>query len=46
MRDIRCFNCGKLLLKADGTYHIEIKCNRCKQINTIIDAKKGDEYNG
>ena len=35
---VRCQNpkCGKLLLKARGTIELlEIKCSRCKTVNTI-----------
>jgi LSD1 subclass zinc finger protein len=33
MKEIRCKNCGKLLGKIDGK--AEIKCPRCKEINTV-----------
>ena len=35
MNEIRCSQCNKLLLKAEGIYRIEIKCHKCKKINII-----------
>lgn len=35
MKDIRCLNCFKLLLKAAFTGTIEIKCPKCKHVNSI-----------
>lgn len=32
MKEIRCPNCNKLLLKIKGNYDLEIKCNKCKKI--------------
>ena len=31
VKEVRCFDCGKLLGKVTGKY--EIKCPRCKEIN-------------
>jgi LSD1 subclass zinc finger protein len=33
MKEIRCKKCGKLLGKIEGK--AEIKCPRCKEINTV-----------
>jgi len=35
MKELRCKKCNKLLGKVDGEY--EIKCNRCKEMNTSSD---------
>jgi phage FluMu protein Com len=51
MKDLRCENCGKLLLKKDGSFDtIEIKCNRCGYIQKfngekkyVVKDKKGNE---
>lgn len=32
MKEIRCPKCNKLLLKIEGNYKLEIKCNKCKNI--------------
>jgi phage FluMu protein Com len=37
MNDIRCVKCGKLLGKINGEY--EIKCPRCKELNTKRSVK-------
>lgn len=33
LQEFRCFNCGKLLAKANAKAVIEIKCIRCKKMN-------------
>ena len=38
MKEVRCPNCNKLLFYATGKFNIQIKCNKCKIINSI--AKK------
>ncbi|CAA0097521.1 Uncharacterised protein [BD1-7 clade bacterium] len=35
MEAVRCTNCDKLLFKAAATGTIEIKCPRCKRLQTI-----------
>lgn len=40
MKEIRCLFCGKLLLKAEGNYRIEIKCNKCRKINNITECQE------
>jgi phage FluMu protein Com len=32
LRDFRCYRCGKLLARYQG--HIEVKCPRCKTVQT------------
>ena len=40
MREIRCEQCGKLLLKKDGEFDtIEIKCHRCGHIQKVEKEK-------
>jgi phage FluMu protein Com len=34
-KEIRCPYCNKLLLKIEGNYKLEIKCNKCKNIIEI-----------
>jgi phage FluMu protein Com len=40
MKEIRCPYCNKLLLKAEGSYKLEIKCNKCKNIIEIKECQK------
>jgi phage FluMu protein Com len=35
MNEVRCPYCNKLLLKIEGIYKLEIKCNKCKNIIEI-----------
>jgi phage FluMu protein Com len=44
MKEIRCQRCGRLLFK--GAFDtIEIKCHRCKKINTFTNSEKeGQNY--
>lgn len=49
MEEIRCPYCKKLLFKAKGTYKIEIKCNKCKNIyivNKMYYNIHGGDING
>lgn len=34
MQDVRCINCNKLLCKAEQPYKLELKCPKCKQLQT------------
>ncbi|MGL5149061.1 MAG: Com family DNA-binding transcriptional regulator [Clostridium sp.] len=38
MKEIRCYNCNHMLMKAEIVKG-EIKCPRCKKINTVIELK-------
>lgn len=40
MKELRCPYCNKLLLKISGTYELEIKCNKCKEILLLKDIAK------
>lgn len=40
MIDFRCQNCKKLLFIGEYVGVIQIKCNKCKQINEIECQKK------
>lgn len=35
MTEFRCQNCKKLLFKGEYKGVIQVKCNKCKQINEI-----------
>ncbi|WP_155275169.1 MULTISPECIES: Com family DNA-binding transcriptional regulator [Gallibacterium] len=35
MQEIRCKCCKKLLARAENIQNLEIKCTRCKVINTF-----------
>ena len=43
-KEFRCRSCGKLFFKGvlpkDGK--IEIKCNRCKEVNVVTGDEQGD----
>ncbi|WP_080995472.1 Com family DNA-binding transcriptional regulator [Thiopseudomonas alkaliphila] len=34
LKSIRCYKCNRLLALADGNYQLQIKCPRCKALNT------------
>nr|WP_082919273.1 Com family DNA-binding transcriptional regulator [Pseudomonas chengduensis] len=34
MFDIRCGGCGRLLCRVSGSYTIQIKCPRCRTLNS------------
>ncbi|MHA3081368.1 Com family DNA-binding transcriptional regulator [Acinetobacter sp. ANC 5502] len=36
---IKCRNCSKLLAKVKGFNELEIKCPRCKNINSYMSAQ-------
>jgi len=38
MKELRCQKCGKLLAKGEGK--VEIKCSRCKKINTFNERQE------
>jgi phage FluMu protein Com len=40
MKEIRCLKCNKLLFKIEGSYKLEIKCNKCKSIIVIKECQK------
>jgi phage FluMu protein Com len=49
MKDFRCEYCNRLLARIEGGDKVEIKCPRCKNINTYseeifitIEEKAGD----
>ncbi len=44
MTEIRCVKCYRLLLKAKGPFHVEIKCGKCGYINKI--GSEGATING
>lgn len=38
LKEFRCKKCRKLLAKISDYSEIEIKCNRCKQINYYVSS--------
>lgn len=40
LKEFRCKNCHKLLAKVSDYSEVEIKCNRCKQINYYTTAAR------
>lgn len=42
MKEFRCKKCRKLLAKVSDYSELEIKCNRCKQINYYTTSSKQD----
>lgn len=36
MKELRCTNCNKLLLKHEDSTKLEIVCPRCKEINVHV----------
>ncbi|OGC21430.1 hypothetical protein A2291_07930 [candidate division WOR-1 bacterium RIFOXYB2_FULL_42_35] len=37
MKDFRCSKCNRLLAKIDGDALVEIKCPRCKEMNSFTE---------
>lgn len=35
MTEIRCKKCNRLLMKAEGTWEVEIKCPKCGHLNHL-----------
>ncbi|AXS87148.1 Com family DNA-binding transcriptional regulator [Pseudomonas aeruginosa] len=35
MKEIRCGSCSRLLARAAGAYSLQIKCPRCRTLNSL-----------
>lgn len=45
LKQLRCKKCNKLLAKISDYSELEIKCNRCKQINYYIYTQHTEKPN-